>query len=154
VECNSCQIPLVDPSELGGTSTPVAGSPRELLANVETGIIPQPHLAAAREFEGMLLDEDIPCFVHAEEADQDVALGSSSVISYGVTIARTDLDKVQAIFQEHFADSLSREGMDATLQTEAVDLDADEVTCPACGNQGALNDGECTDCGLFLGVPD
>ncbi len=153
-ECNSCQIPLVDPSMLGERSTPFSSSPRELLANVETGIVPQPHLQAARELEGMLLEQDIPCFVHAEEADQDVALGSASVISYGVTIARSDLEQVQAVFQEHFADSLTREGMDATLHTEPVNLDAAEVRCPACGNQGALDDGTCTDCGLFLGVPD
>mgnify|MGYP000396718311 CR=1 FL=1 len=28
------------------------------------------------------------------------------------------------------------------------------ITCPACGHTGALVNGECADCGLFLGEPE
>ena len=153
-ECNSCMIPLVSPSDQEAAKTGFSSSPRDILENVEKGMIPQPHLAAARELEKMLLTEDIPCYVQAEEADQDVALGSVSAITYGVTVARADFQRVQEIFQSHFSQSIEKEGVDAQLVTEAVDLDADEVTCPACGFEGALAEGACSDCGLFLGIPD
>lgn len=154
VHCNSCDVALVTPEAFQSDDAGLTGLPQDALKDVETGIIPQPHLPAARELEAMILDAEIPCYVVAQEADQDVALGSSSALMYGVVVAKDDIERVRELFQEHFAASLEREGVGGGLQTEAVDLNADEVQCPACTHVGPLEDGECADCGLFLGIPN
>jgi hypothetical protein len=41
-----------------------------------------------------------------------------------------------------------------SFNSVAIDLSASEVECPACGHKGALKDGACEDCGLFLGAPE
>jgi hypothetical protein len=48
---------------------------------------------------------------------------------------------------------LAREGAGVPL-ADAVDLSQPEVSCPACGHKGALVEGACGDCGLFLGAPE
>jgi len=150
-ECSKCHVDLVDAADLA--SSPKASVlPQVRLADVEKLVIPQGNLTAARELEKVLLDADIPCYVHAEEADIAVALGSTGALMYGVVIAADQVEEARGVFRGRFEEMLAKDGL-SVMHHEAVDVEADEVTCPACGHQGPLNDGECADCGLNLGLP-
>ena len=148
--CADCDVDLVDALD---DDAPTSAGPRELLADKNKAFIPQANLAACREMERTLLDGGVVCYVHAEEADADVALGSAAAMQYAVVIDENDVDEVKKIFKGRFESMLAREGF-GSLQTEAIDPEADQVHCPACGHQGPLEQGACADCGLFLGAPD
>ncbi len=149
--CKTCDVALVDPASLEEEQA-AFGAPREQLEGKDKVILPQGNLAAAREMESALLGGGFVCYVHAEEADMDVALGSAAAIKYGVCVARDDVEAVGTFLKERFAGMIAEEGQ-GTFNTEAVDLEAEVVTCPACGHSGALVDGECPECGLMLGLP-
>lgn len=148
--CKDCDVALVDEAKLEEEAV-AHGSPKERLAEVQKAFMPQPNLTACRELEAALLEAGIDCYTHVEEADADVALGSAAALQYAVVFAQDDIENAKSAMKERFQSMIESEGFGA-LQTEAVDLEAEEVTCPACGHTGALNEGECTDCGLFLGA--
>ena len=68
-------------------------------------------------------------------------------------VAEDDLARVGVVMKKRFEASIAAEGV-GMFKTEAIDVGAAEVECPACGHKGALTKGECADCGLFLGDPE
>jgi hypothetical protein len=146
--CSSCQVDLVDPSAL--VEETVGDNPRELLKEAEKAFLGARNLDAARELERDLLEAGILCYVHAEQTEG--ALMSAGSIQYTVAFAQEDVPSVKELLEGRVRGLMEQEGL-AALSTQAVDLEADEVTCPACGHTGALDDeGACADCGLVLGV--
>ena len=101
-----------------------------------------------------LVDEDafkaagIACYV-GSEADESEAIATK----IGVFVAEDDLARVGVVMKKRFEASIAAEGV-GMFKTEAIDVGAAEVECPACGHKGALTKGECADCGLFLGDPE
>ena len=150
--CTSCDVDLVDPAQLEAEAVQ-HGSPKERLKEVQQAFIPQAGLTACRELETALLAADIDCYTHVEEADADVALGSAAAMQYAVVIAQADIEHVKDAMKERFQAMIESEGF-GQLQTDPIDLEADEVACPACGHAAALEAGECAECGLFLGAPE
>lgn len=151
--CASCDVDLVEPGVLEDEAR-AYGTPKEMLAGKELARIPQPNLDACRDLERQLIAAEIPCYVNAEEADADVAFGSAASIMYTLVIARDDIPQVKDALKGRFEKMLENQGL-GSFNTEAVDLESETVTCPACGHEGALDDeGSCADCGLFLGAPD
>jgi hypothetical protein len=146
--CSTCAVDLVDPSALE-TAAPVE-NPRELLKEAEKAFLNARNLDAARELERELLEAGILCYVHATQTEG--ALISAGSIQYAVAFAQEDVPAVKELFEGRTRGILEQQGL-AALATEAVDLEADEVTCPACGHTGPLDDeGACGDCGLVLAV--
>jgi len=150
--CATCDVALVEPGQLEQEAA-LHGSPKERLQTAQKAFIPQPSLTAARELEGALLGAEIDCYTHVEEADTDVALGSASSMQYAVVIAQDQIETVKDAMKDRFAAMLESEGF-GSLQTDAIDLESEEVTCPACSTTAALVNGECAECGLFLGALD
>ena len=74
-------------------------------------------------------------------------------LKVGVMVAEEDVGRAADVLRKQFEALLKKEGSGA-LVAEAIDLSQSEITCPACGHKGALVDGACADCGLFLGAPD
>jgi hypothetical protein len=148
--CVTCNVDLVAEDAFSHEAK-AFGSPRELLADKECIAIPQVNLQACRELEGVLLAGDIPAYTNAQEADMEVALGSSASILYSVVLASADLDRAKKLMRGRLEAMLEQEGL-GQLVTEAVNLDAEEVTCPACGHHGALKNSACASCDLFLGA--
>ncbi|OGQ26297.1 MAG: hypothetical protein A2138_17360 [Deltaproteobacteria bacterium RBG_16_71_12] len=68
-------------------------------------------------------------------------------------IAVADLPRAGELLRRRFEQLIAKEGV-GSFNTEAIDLSAAEVQCPACGHAGALAEGACADCGLFLGAPE
>lgn len=146
--CSSCAVDLVQPAELDEKA--VGENPREVLGEVEKAFMPARNLDGARELERELLAAGVLCFVHAEETEG--APMSPGSIQYAVAFAQEDVPAVKELIESRTQGTLEREGL-AALASQAVDLDAAEVTCPACGHTGALDDdGACGDCGLVLAV--
>ena len=148
--CKACDVALVPPDQLAEEAA-AHGTPKERLEGVQKVRITQPSLTACRELEAALLDAGIDCYTHVEEADTDVALGSAAALHYAVLFSQDALEAAKAAMKERFQEMVESEGF-GQLQTDPIDLEADEVTCPACGTTGALQDGECGECGLFLGA--
>lgn len=146
--CATCEVDLVDPAVLDEQAP--SENPRELLKEAEKAYLAARNLDGARELERELLEAGILCYVHA--AQSEGALISAGSIQYTVAFAQEDGPAVRELFEGRTRGLLEQQGL-AALSTEAVDLEADEVTCPACGHTGALDDeGACSDCGLVLGV--
>jgi hypothetical protein len=149
--CNRCDVELVDPDTVAAMGTVEEKSPRELLEGRKTATIAEAGLSACRELEKELLHAGIPAYTTAVE-EEEANLGSAGIMKYGVIIAEDDLAQASEALKDRFEALVAREGI-GSLNTEAIDLEASEVTCPACGHTGALDDGACADCGLFLGAP-
>lgn len=148
--CKACDVDVVSPEELDEADAHTE-DPRVVLADVEKAALAVRNLDGARELEGILLEADIPCYVHAEEAEAAAVMGPGS-ISYAVVISQEDVERVKALLESLQRSVLAAEGLES-LADHVVDLEAEEVTCPACGHTGALDDeGACADCGLVLGV--
>jgi hypothetical protein len=107
-------------------------------------------LQACREIEGALLDAGIPCVLQTDTEEGEVL--AAGAMKIGVVVAEDDLPRVTHLMKSRFEALIKREGV-GTFKTEAIDVAAAEVECPACGHKGALKAGECADCGLFLGAP-
>jgi hypothetical protein len=148
--CKACDTDLVAPDELEALDAD-ADDPRALLADAEKAALAVRGLDSARELERILLDGDIPCYVHAEEMDSGAVMGPGS-LSYSVVISQDDVERVKARLESMQRGVLATEGLEE-LADHVVDLEAEEVSCPACGHTGPLDDeGACADCGLVLGV--
>lgn len=148
--CASCAVDLVSAGDVAARQAKRGGG-REALAGVETTMVPQANLPSAKELERLIVDAGFACYTDAVEADQDVALGSSAAMTYGVVVRTSDVDAIRKQLRGGLEATLAKQGL-AGLQTEAIDVDKGDVTCPACGHSGALVDGACGDCGLFLGA--
>lgn len=148
--CKKCDVDLVSPDALEEAAAEHVANPRDALADVELAQVPLRTLDAARELESELTSAGILCYVHAEETDGE--LGSAGILQYYVALAKADVETVQELLEGRYKARLEREGV-AELVGQVVDLEAEEVTCPACGHAGPLDDeGACSDCGLVLGV--
>lgn len=148
--CASCAVDLVSVGDVAAQEAKRGGG-RESLAGVETTMVPQANLASAKELERIILDAGFACYTDAVEADQDVALGSTAAMSYGVVVRASDVEAIRQRLRGGLEATLAKQGL-AGLQAEAIDVDKGEVTCPACGHTGPVVDGACGDCGLFLGA--
>jgi hypothetical protein len=148
--CASCDVDLVEPAALDAIKARTV-SPRAALADVERATIAQAGLAACREIESALLQGGVPAYVEASQEEGEAL--SAGTMRYGVVVAASELQAVSKILRGRFEALLAREGTGA-FQDTAVDLNAETVTCPACGHTGALVEGACGDCGLGLGIPD
>ena len=118
----------------------------------------QSHLVAVYGRHGFvpdgteLLDDGIPCYVEAD-ADEGEPLAIGGAMKVGVIVAESDVPKVGDLLKRRFEDLVKKEGV-GSFNVAAIDLSAAEIECPSCGHKGALANGACGDCGLFLGAPE
>lgn len=148
--CAHCDVDLVDADQIADSKRKI-DSPRAALEGVPVVAVVHAGIAACREFERAILEAGIPCYVEAAAEEGDpMAPGAMKV---GVFVAEADLPKVGDLMQRRFADLVAKEGV-GSFNSTAIDLSASEIECPACGHKGALADGACSDCGLFLGAPE
>jgi hypothetical protein len=148
--CTRCHIELSNPHELQSAVQASKMSPHEQLAGVPTVPLMEGTLDSCREIERALLSANIPVVLESRKAQGPQNLGSAQQTRYAIIIAESDIPNAAGVLQNQFAAMVAREGTGAFV-TEAIDLSALEITCPACGHQGALDEGRCADCELFLG---
>jgi hypothetical protein len=148
--CNDCDVDLVAPDQIEAEQT--YEDARSQLKDKEVARLSVGGgLAAAREVEKLFHKEGIVCYVDAEEGE--AAVMSMAPMTYYIVVAKEDEEQVASALKGSYEEMVAKEGT-GPLVTEAVDLEKDEVVCPACGHTGALVDGACGDCGLHLGAPE
>tara|TARA_Y100001954_G_scaffold227410_1_gene270471 strand:+ start:104 stop:616 length:513 start_codon:yes stop_codon:yes gene_type:complete len=152
LECGDCKVALIEPNTSPAMVMAQKESPKAILEKVETTPIVEASLDACREIERELLEHQITAYVAGVTTD-DAALGSANVSRFSVVIAAEDLAKASELLKGRFEALAAQEGI-GSLNAEPIDLSNEIITCPACGHQGALVEGACEDCGLFLGAPD
>jgi hypothetical protein len=148
--CVPCKVELVDRAAFEAGLI-ARDDPRQALAGKKTVTVVQASLPACREIERALLDAGIPAMVRTENEEGEAL--SAGTLKIGVVVAEDDLARVGVVMKARFEALIRAEGV-GSFKTEAIDISAAEVECPACGHTGALKDGECADCGLFLGATD
>ena len=148
--CAACKVDLVDPAAFQA-GLAARDDPRRALAGKKTVTVVQASLAACREIERALLDAGIPTMLKTENEEGEAL--SAGTLKIGVVVAEDDVARVGVVMKSRFEALIRKEGVGA-FKTEAIDVGAAEVECPACGHRGALKNGECADCGLFLGATD
>lgn len=155
-ECGTCNEPLVTEEEaLMAPSKETLLSKEELF---ESEMLPftEGGISQCRDVEKILAAANISCAVYPldlKAADNVATIGSASDKKYLLLIRAEDVDLAKKAMEGQFSREVAKEGKGA-FSTEAIDLSNDTVLCPACGEQGPLNDGECSNCGLFLGVSE
>lgn len=97
----------------------------------------------------------------AEEGIPSLVTGANDVVNdmgppvLQLLVRREDIEDVAEIFAELWEEVLEVEGIGDTV-SDAIDLNADTIVCPGCQTEISelTAEGECPECGLFLGLPD
>jgi hypothetical protein len=160
--CATCEVALVSEEEL-----PKLMSDAEIiaaLAEEELATVFEGPLASLRPVQEKLLEAGIPAALRqGEELKTEMGL----FIKLSLVVRKEDLPRLIELLGEEYREDLAREGLlgDAPDQMDhPEDPDHEEgsgnpdgpgegkaLACPACGCTEPLVDGECPDCGLFLG---
>ena len=105
-----------------------------------------------RERLNILEEHEISSIITGElEGIQD-DLGAPTL---SLQIKREDLEQVITIFNEVWEEILEVEGIE-DAEASVLDFSADVIVCPGCQTETdeVTEDGECPECGLFLGFPE
>ncbi len=99
----------------------------------------------------ILQEEGIEAIVEGDIEDSVQEVG---VPIFQLKVQKKDLEEVAEIFAEIWEEILETEGI-GEISDEIVDLSKDKVICPGCKSEieEVTEDGECPECGLFLGFP-
>lgn len=150
--CTDCKEPLVGSLDSVAANTTSLLSKEELFG-VEMVAFTEGALPQCREIEKTLTRAKISCAVYPVNiaAQGDQTLGTTADLKYMVLIREEDLEQARGAMEGKFFAEVEREGQ-GNVSREAIDLEQQEITCPACGETGPLVDGDCQVCGLHLGV--
>lgn len=146
--CAHCDVALIPELPDSPPETSLEGA-RTYIAQRNAVIIAMSSLEPSREMRNQLLDAGIPCMIVAAEHDEEAELANMHE-RFHVIVAEDDLDRVSEQLAGRFQSMVEREGIVDGLTVAEVQEDG-AVLCPACGHTGQLVDGECAECGLFLG---
>lgn len=164
-QCAHCEVALVAEGDL-----PDIMSDEEIIAAMsdeELVTVFEGPLAALRPVHDKLLAAGIPAALReGEELKTEMGL----FIKLSLVVRKDDVTRVAELVGEEYRESLAREGLlDDTMdrhlgadragggngagdQGEGGEEPAETTpACPACGCTEPLVDGECPECGLFLG---
>jgi hypothetical protein len=141
--CMSCGVDLV--SHVAGMQLDKVASQGGQVDLEKAVKVMEGTLAACKEIEGMLKRQKFPCLL--------VPVTVGNVTNYALCINSDRVEDYTAIMKLHFSNMVRREHS-KEWEAQDVHLDGGDVTCPACGHVGQLQDGQCGDCGLMLGVSE
>jgi hypothetical protein len=120
---------------------------RRLLDDAEIVPALQLALAEAKEIQAACLAGGVPALLGK---DDHCTKGCSPKVL--LLIRPEDADAVRAILSRKWQAMLDTVDVDARAAGVGIEVGDDaEPPCPACGHQGALDDGACAECGLQLG---
>ena len=159
MHCPTCDCDLVeavDLPELLSDDEVLAALSEDELVSVARGPVEW-----CREVQDKLLAERIPAAIR--QVDDEVAAAGHMLILQ-VIIRSDDGLRATAVFDKELRENLGRDGLEwsgmlndprGDQEGEGADEEASEaegpMACPACQSTEKLVDGECPDCGLYLG---
>jgi hypothetical protein len=148
-QCSLCLIPLVAETDFQPKAKMAA---HEILAVTKAQRFLEGPLDTCREIEKVLLAHDVAAMLEPIKETQEASLGSASIKRYAVLVSEEDMQRAAHALQNRFAAQIEKEGF-GVFSDSVVRLDEGDITCPACGFVGALQNGMCPECELFLGEP-
>jgi hypothetical protein len=104
--------------------------------------------------------------LHEEEVHAEIIGAEGAVVVDGmptmmnIIVPREDLELTIEIFADIWQETLSSEGLQedeiSELSGDVIDFSQDTIICPGCRTElsEVTEDGECPECGLFLGLPE
>lgn len=150
--CPSCEEELV--TELMAQEVPQKEAQRkEELLKSETFALTEGPLSTCRELEKILAQANIVSVVYPVKLSTDenaATLGSASALKYVLLVDPATIERCKEVLEGRFYDDVAKEGR-GNFVREVIDLEQNEIRCPACEESGPLKEGECQFCGLFLG---
>lgn len=152
--CTDCDEKLVSNVGEVSVSTPATMLSKEELLKGETVALLEGALESCRELEKILVKSNISAVVYPVKLgcdDNAATLGASCSVKYMVLVRVEDVDRCKEALEGRFHEQVAREGLGRFVQ-DSVDISQSEISCPACEQRGALKNGECSSCGLFLGA--
>lgn len=152
-KCAACEVPLVSEDEL-----PELLSDDEIIGALsEDELVPafEGPLQALRPLQEKLLAAGIPA---AMRQGEELTTEHGLFIKLELVVRKSDIDRVAEVLGEENRKALEREGLSVHVvplrspEAEEEDEAGEEsLACPACGCTEPLVEGECPECGLFLG---
>lgn len=137
-----------------------------ILKDKELAAIVRGSVSACKEIVDTLLNIQIPAVIIPAE-DVDPRSGVAMVLD--VLVAEEDLEKAVGLLNNEWKDLLEKDGLqfmdereeeaaeeeishgEEEESGEEYDENEEEPACPACGSKEPLKEGECPNCGLYLG---
>lgn len=150
--CPTCEVELVTELSIESLSDKNSLSKEELLKSETFALIEGP-LATCRELEKVLARAEIASFVYPVKLSMDdntATIGSANALKYVLLVSPKDMERCKEVIEGRFDDEVAKEGRGNVVR-DVIDLEQNEIRCPACEESGPLKDGECQHCGLFLG---
>lgn len=150
--CSTCAVALVHEIDFKPHDNLVVDDHTFLQG--ETAVIVEAPLLQCREVEKILKKAKLPCAVLPKTScnDQNQVLGASCSMTYMVLIDPACHEQAQDALKGHFLALVAKEGQGHAV-LDAINLDDELVTCPACNETSRLLEGECPCCGLVLSMP-
>ncbi len=98
-----------------------------------------------------LAEEGIPSVIMVYEE----VINSMGPPVLQLQVRKTDIEDVAEIFAELWEEVLDTEGI-GEVGNDVIDFSADTIICPGCQTEisEVTEEGECPECGLFLGLPE
>jgi hypothetical protein len=152
--CYSCKETLMSAEEaqMRPHTSGKLLSKEELLREVTVPLV-EGGLVQCREMEKVLKNAQISSAVFPVNLgcdDHGSNKGGGCAVKYMVLIRESDIGACKLALEGQFLAQVAKEGQ-GHFVPGTIDLNDQEISCPACGEHGALNQGECASCGLFLG---
>lgn len=155
--CGSCGVALVQTlDEVPGPMTPDRA--QEELKDKELVGIVRGGVSACKEVCEALLSLQIPTIIAPAE-EVDPRSGVAMVLD--VLVAQEDLENAIGRLTAEWEELLQKDGLqfagamdedpEDEIEEDQDEEDDEEPACPACGSKEPLEEGECPNCGLFLG---
>lgn len=152
--CLQCDIPL----EQVLSGMPLKMQPASMVEKIDLATavkVFEGALDACREVESLLKNGRIACALVPVKDSQSEESGAQALnykaLKYGLFLNQSQVEAFAAMMKARFDEMVVREHSKEWVLND-VHLDGSDVTCPACGHVGALKEGQCADCELFLGV--
>jgi hypothetical protein len=143
--CESCGADLVD--RLAQPEWQGLRRLEELLASGTAALSAARGMEDAQRDQELLHEAHIPCLLYANPG----SVGKNGAPQlYHLAFLPEDVEPARLTLERRRKQMIEREGLQAS--DAVVDLEAAELTCPACGFKFPKAE-ECPDCGLYLGAP-
>lgn len=149
--CAACDENLVDDDKYIAPTDTTIVTQEEIMSGTMAAFL-EGSIGNCREVERILASKKLPCIIYPinikGEGDQNT-LGTTADTKYVLLVRENDVEQAKLALQHKFYEDVAKEGQ-GFVTAETINLDHEEITCPACNERGALKNGECATCGLYL----
>ncbi len=151
--CATCEVALVESLE---QVKPLMDdrSMMEYLNDKELAVVLQAPLDQLKRVKNLFCQNAIANVILRKEGSCSTGGCSPSL---DLAVAAEDLQRAAEVLQNEFQElvaTVANENVDPAQFGDALDLEAEQITCPACEAVIPQGVNECPGCGLYVGIPE